>query len=130
MIFTNSNANQSLLIRSAYMHSLLSNSSILLPSSLHENRWILNFLHYIHIYIWKEHYRITPFFQKSTLLAAQAMQRVFSNLSHFIVFTWELRDIMVSTYNRETFQIHTVYGILSELWHRYRFCKQYSYHHN
>lgn len=120
------NAYQSLLIRSAYMTSFLSNKSILFRSSLHWNRWILN----LRFYIWKEHSMITPSFQKRTFSTPQAMQRVFQLRSQRICLTCAFKEITDSSSRVDTFQIQTVYGILSECCYMYRFCKRGSGHHS
>lgn len=98
------NIQQSRLTRSAYMTSFLSKRSILLRSSLHMNFWMLNFL----FYIWKEHYRIFPLFQKRTLSVPETMQRILLCLSQRIILTWEFKEMTASSSRVETFQIHTV----------------------
>lgn len=56
-----------------------------------------------------------PFRQKRILLVPLAMQRLFSYRLHFAIRICELREITVSIYNLDMFQIHSVKGILSEL---------------
>jgi len=123
MIIHYQNSQQSRLTRSAYMTSALSNKSILFRSSLQMNFWMLNFL----FYIWKEHSRILPLFQNRTLSVPAAIQRMLSCLSQRIILTWEFRDMTDSSSKVETFQIHTVYGMLSVWINSYHFGKPNNY---